>query len=572
MKRKTRIMLIILLGCAIVLFAFLLYVNQRGGPDYTEELARLLPADTPAYVSLRNLNALWTRIESMRFARELGSSGALSRLLLSSKQWQRLQQKKHRFERRTTLRLGDAFIKKWFGRHVVLALIPVPDTTQPGLLVLSKTQLGFEEKLAELVAQLYPGLKLRTESYRGSAINVYDAEKAQHAFSYVRFGRTVILSLRSNNTAYLKRVIDLKTSSTTTTLADDRKFQQAFAGMEKAEGLILYITPNPCMRLLEDLPSVTIQKHFPEQTLGSLTNMLERHDYWRVAFSVDHGFVGDFQFRYKATSHAPSRAAAGSMISASSALSFLPTNTLGFFQVQGSDLRKSLTEIAGYLDLFPSLTPEAWLGSIEAASSINPVRDLFPHLDNELTVALCNIQPGLLFPQFTAELFAKTTDIETVRQLLAHHAQQIRLGNQSFPLEQTRIEDHAIRSCQTPFGSIGYGSLESYLVVMLGTKILKENLSVRTAPQNNVTASSLYKQVRAHALQNPSCILYMNFEETANVLTRVADQSLQWKKKIQARVEKYRKHIEVLKYLKGLCITTSSSAISADLRLYIPAQ
>ena len=167
MKRKKKIMVIALLGVTVLLLAFLLYVNQRGGQDYTEELARLLPADTPAYISLRNLNTLWTRIESMQFAQELGASGALSRLLMSSKEWQRLQQKTHRFERRTTLRLGERFIKRWFGRHVVFALIAVPDAEQPGLLLLSKTRLGFEEKLAELVAQLYPGLKLRTERYRG---------------------------------------------------------------------------------------------------------------------------------------------------------------------------------------------------------------------------------------------------------------------------------------------------------------------------------------------------------------------------------------------------------------------
>ncbi len=572
MKRKKKIMVIALLGVTVVLLAFLLYVNQRGGQDYTEELARLLPADTPAYISLRNLNTLWTRIESMQFAQELGASGALSRLLLSSKEWQRLQQKTHRFERRTTLRLGERFIKRWFGRHVVFALISVPDAEQPGLLLLSKTHLGFEEKLAELVAQLYPGLKLRTERYRGSLINLYDAEKAKHAFSYLRFGRTVVLSLRSNNTAYLKHVIDLKVENSQNTLADSSKFQLAFAEMEKAEGLICYIIPQLCLRLLGALPSGTIQKHSTEQTLASLSKMLEHHEYWRVVFSVHNGFVGDFRFRYKATAQALSGASAASMIAKPSALSFLSIDTLGFFQVQGPDLRKSLTELAAFLELFPSITPEAWLSGVEAASGINPVRDIFPYMDNELTLALCNIQPGLLFPQFTAELFVKTSDTDTVRQLLAQRVQQIRLGEQSFPLEETHVENHTIRSCQTPFGPIGYGFLESYLVVMLGSKTLAENLAVRAAAQSNITANDLYKRVRKHALQNPSCILYVNFEEAANALRRVADKSLQWQQKIRAKVEKYHKPIEVLTYLKALCITTSSSPISADLRLYIPAE
>ncbi len=559
MKRKTRLVLSVLLVCSILLLAFLIYVNQRGGPDYTEELARLLPVDTPAYISLRNLNALWTRIESMQFARELGTSGALSRLLLSSKDWQRLQQKKHRFERRTTFRLGERFIKRWFGRHVVFALIPVPNTEQPGLLLLSKTHLGFEEKLAELVAQLYPGLKLRTEHYRGTLINLYDAEKAKHAFSYVRFGRTVVLSLRSNNTAYLKHVIDLKVENSRNTLSDSSKFQQAFAGMEKAEGLICYIIPQLCLRSLGAMPSGTIQNHSTEQTRASLAKMLERYEYWRVVFSVHNGFVGDFHFRYKPTAQAQSPASGDLTISELSALSFLPIDTLGFFQVQGPDLRKSLTEIAAFLELFPSITPEAWLSAIEAASGINPVRDIFPYMDNELTLALCNIQSGLLFPQFTAELFVKSSDTDTVRQLLAQRVQQIRLGEQSFPLEETHVENHTIRSCQTPFGPIGYGFLESYLVV-------------RAAAQSNITANDLYRQVRAHALQNPSCVLYVNFEEAANALRRVADKSLQWQQRIRAKVEKYHKLIEVFMYLKALCITTSSSPISTDLRIYIPAE
>ncbi len=572
MKRKTRLVLSVLLGCSILLLGFLIYVNRRGGPDYTEELARLLPADTPAYISLRNLKTLWERIESMQFARELGTSGALSRLLLSSEDWQRLQQKKHRFERRTTFRLGERFIKRWFGRHVVFALIPVPNTEQPGLLLLSKTQLGFEEKLAELVAQLYPGLKLRTEHYRGSLINLYDAEKAKHAFSYLRFGRTVVLSLRSNNTAYLKHVIDLKVENSQNTLADSKKFQQAFAGMEKAEGLICYIIPQLCLRSLGALPSVTIHKRFPEQTRASLAKMLEHHDYWRVVFSVHNGFVGDFHFRYKATAQALSGASAASMIAKPSALSFLPIDSLGFFQVQGPDLRKSLTELVAFLELFPSIIPEAWLGDVEVASSINPVRDLFPYMDNEMTLALCNIQPGLLFPQFTAELFVKTSDTDAVRQFLGQRVQQIRLGEQIFPLEETHVENHTIRSCQTPFGPIGYGFLESYLVVMLETKTLAKNLAVQASPHNNIMANNLYKQVRQHALQNPSCLLYVNFEEAGNALRRVADKSLQWRQKIRAKVEKYHKFIEVFMYLKALCITTSSSPISTDLRLYIPAE
>jgi hypothetical protein len=572
MKRKTKVVLIVVLGCVVVLLAFIVYVSQRGGPDYTEELARLLPADTPAYVSLRNLNALWTCIEAMQFARGLGASGALSRLLVSSKDWQSLQKKKQRFEQRTTVRLGEKFIKKWFGRHVVLALIEVPDTELPGLLLLSKTELGFEEKLAELVAQLYPGLKLRTEHYRNSLINVYDAEKAGHGFAYVRFGRTVVLSLRSNTSAYLKRVIDLKMADSTVTLADSTTFQKAFAGMEKAEGLVCYIIPQPFIRILSALPSVTIHKHLSKQAMASLSPMLEGYEYWRAAFSVHRGFVGDFKFHYKTASQTPPERLPGSIPSSKSALSFLPVNTLGLLKVQGPDLRGSLTELVACLALSPSKEADEQLKAIEDATGINPVRDLFPYLDNELTLALCDIQPGLLFPQFTAELFIKSSDVHAVRQITTQRAHEIHLGGQSFPLEETRIDNHTIYSCQTPFGPVGYTFLEPYLLVMVGTQILEKNLAVHSADQRNVTENSIYRQVRANALENPSCLLYVNFEETANALQRVADRSLQWQRKIRSKVQENYRRIDVLRHLKALCITTSTSPDSSDLRLYVPAQ
>ncbi len=200
-------MLIFAVGFFFSLFIFIMIV-RRGGKDYTADLANLLPRNTVVYIALNNLEALLDTISSAEYTERWYENGAIEDLLEDNEKWEEWQKKKKKYGFLIPYDNELDFVNRWMGKQVIAAIINVENITRPGIIIASKTRIGFEEKMASFVLEHYPELNLSKRKYRDKTIVVYEGEKRKRGFSYVLFGRTVVLSIRSPEPRYLEKIID----------------------------------------------------------------------------------------------------------------------------------------------------------------------------------------------------------------------------------------------------------------------------------------------------------------------------------------------------------------------------
>lgn len=275
----------------VLLFHFLLFatqfwLSQRAGPEYYGTPEKLLPPDTAAMATWLDLNRFLENANQLQALRKIRGDEDLAALLLTNSTWRTIQKEKDKVHYKLLTRMANDFVHKWLGREVTVALVPprsgapaastgpnAPDnpangadgaTTatapQSGLLVIARTDIGFEENLAELVLHYYPELSLETREYREHRIHRYNAEKSRRAFSYCRFGKTVVVSLRSADWSWIEGVVDRKIGESpdganTSTLAGAPEFQASAPRREIDDGLGVFLQPQRLIRALVAFPS-----------------------------------------------------------------------------------------------------------------------------------------------------------------------------------------------------------------------------------------------------------------------------------------------------------------------------
>ncbi|MBN1476147.1 hypothetical protein JXA47_05295 [Candidatus Sumerlaeota bacterium] len=194
------------LGIAALLFVA--WIQLRGGRTVDQPLVALLPADTPLAVQIHRLSDLLEAYDASPLAALIANDIEIGALLLSQDEFREWRDARAEAELETHLDLGRDFLIDWMGREVTLAFIPAAGEERLGLVVITQADLGFKERLAELVAQLYPGARLQTTDHRGTSITTYISGAPRDSLSFCRFGETVALSLRTDSTAYLRAIID----------------------------------------------------------------------------------------------------------------------------------------------------------------------------------------------------------------------------------------------------------------------------------------------------------------------------------------------------------------------------
>jgi hypothetical protein len=210
----------------------------------------------------RNFKTFLEQANQLEGIREMRQDEDLaSLLLLTGTPWAGLEKNKNQAQYRLLSAMARDFVNTWFGREVTLALL-APRSPQggSGLLVVARTDIGFEENLAELAAQLYPELSLEEHPYRGHKIYRYNARKTRNAFSYCRFGKTVVVSLRSDDFGWLEELVDRKIGRSADgtvrpTLAARKPFLSAAAWQPGGTGLQAFLAPKPFIQAMRFLPS-----------------------------------------------------------------------------------------------------------------------------------------------------------------------------------------------------------------------------------------------------------------------------------------------------------------------------
>lgn len=184
------------------------WLQLRGGKTVDRPLIALLPAETAVAVQIHQLEKLLEAYDRSPLARLIATDVQIGALLLSEEDLRKWREAHAEAELETHLNLGRDFLLRWAGREVTLALIPAASEPHPGLVVITQAELGFVDRLAELIAQLYPGAELETTEHLGTQITTWVGGAPRDSLSFCRFGETVALSLRTDSTAYLEAIID----------------------------------------------------------------------------------------------------------------------------------------------------------------------------------------------------------------------------------------------------------------------------------------------------------------------------------------------------------------------------
>lgn len=271
---------------AIVLIVFYLYVTFRGPRDYTGELARLLPARTSAFVALNDFEGIRRHVAQTRLYEQLNSSIDLASLLMTNEDWRNYQENRDSVEWRAKAALAREFLRRYFSRQVAVAMSRLDRCDDPALLVMARTDLGFAEKLGELCAQLYPELHLGTEDYRGIPLYAYEAPQSKRSFTYVRFGKTVVLSLRTNERDYLRRIIDWRLDAPTETLFETDDFQRARQSPARRQGLLAVARPGALFRDLTARPEFNLRDYLGKSKRAPLRNAISEFRCLEAAVTV----------------------------------------------------------------------------------------------------------------------------------------------------------------------------------------------------------------------------------------------------------------------------------------------
>ncbi|HNY26321.1 MAG TPA: DUF3352 domain-containing protein [Candidatus Sumerlaeota bacterium] len=253
-------------AAAVLLFLLAVlggWLKWRSGRNYYGEPETLLPPDTAVLATWRQLGQFIEHLNQLKALQQIQQDEDFLALLLADPDWRKLQNEKDKARYKFLKTAAHDFIQTWFGREFSLALLPPQTgkkgTESGGLIAIARTDLGFEENLAEFVAQCYPELSIEERRYRGHRLYRYNAEKSKRAFSYCRFGDTVVVSFRSADWGWLERVIDRKLAYVSTgssaNLAHTPIFSDYAAERKRQAGLDLFVSPQSLSQTIRSLPA-----------------------------------------------------------------------------------------------------------------------------------------------------------------------------------------------------------------------------------------------------------------------------------------------------------------------------
>ncbi|MCX8036931.1 MAG: hypothetical protein N3D11_07755 [Candidatus Sumerlaeia bacterium] len=576
-----RAWLIVLLVIAAVLAAFYAFVTLRGPGDFAGELAALLPARTSGFVMLKDFEGIRSAIEKTRLYDELANSMDLAALLMTREDWRKYQENKDSLEWKAKAALAREFLRRYFSREVVLALSKLDRCDEPALLIMARTELGFAEKLAELCSQLYPELLLSHEVYRGIPLYAYDAPKSRRAFTYVRFGQTVVISLRSNERDYLRRIIDYRLDRPAETFFSTADFQRAWRSPARLQGLLGVARPLACFKDLRARPEFTLRDRLSRPLETSFQNILNVFRFIEGAATVGQGRI-EFRFALRCEQAAMSFMPMSVADKPLALLDAVPTSAVAFVDLRFDRLDETL---ARFLNFDRALAGEA--GNKEALDAavarlnqqwgLDINGELAPAFGREAALVVHNVQLPMLF---VASLLLPTADPPRAEaamnkvaarqaESLAAQGAQIPASFRATPLFRPL---HA-----TPFGFLGTGWLaadpfgtlchlglgpESYLA-------MKEHFERRGEP---ITRNAVFRSLALPVGEPLDLAAFVNLEEVgrrAEGLLAVLSLTSQ---SVREQSAKYGKILAVLKLLRGAGMVMDHSADEVRLVVRVPTE
>ncbi len=348
----------IIKGCLVTAFVLLTglllfswWLGGLSGDTYEGKPEFILPSDTIAMGSYRDLSGTLDALEGLPAVVEMTGGKPLGGWLLTGPVWgddDKALENKGKFTA-----TADRFLRRYFGEELTVALVPaLKDGAHSALLMVVKAELGFEENLSELAVLYNPKFKFESEEYNGVQLRLYADKKLERSFSYCRLGNTVVLCLRSRSLDFLKSAVDRSQDPETEALGNESVFVESMRNVPDV-GLRFFARP---LRLPEGL------RTFPSE-MASSDSWAFWFDYFEQNLDGVVWLTGSSEVDGEITAHFRMPAIAqpdnqyDSFILRQQAN--LSSGTLLFLGVEHSELSVGLSDVFARLQQSPAYT-ERW--------------------------------------------------------------------------------------------------------------------------------------------------------------------------------------------------------------------
>lgn len=553
-RQRRRIAFALLAAVAVV---FYLYVTFHGPRDYTGELARLLPARTSAFIALNDFEGIRQRVAQTRLYEQLSTSIDLASLLMTNEDWRQYQENKDSLEWKAKAALAREFLRRYFSRQVVVTLSRLDGCDEPALLVMARTDLGFAEKLGELCAQLYPELHLATERYRGIPLYAYEAPQSRRSFTYVRFGKTVVLSLRTDERDYLRRIIDWRLDAPPQSLFETADFQRAWRSPARSQGLLGIARPDAFFRDLTARPEFNLRGYLNHPRRAPLRKAIGQFPFLETAITVAERIEIRLAARNSATtSSADAKAPNGTPLTL---LETIPSTCTAFAVFRFENLAETLARILNIHRAFSEdvADPKVLADAVEYLNTqwgIDVNRDLAPALGREAALVVHEVQLPMMV---SAGLLVRATDRtraeaavgRVIRTYAGNYADSQRAA--TLPREFRDAPDfHPLYP--TPLGLLGVGWLGDFC--LWGTNpnsylAMKRMLENRGEP---IARNAVFQSLGLPVGEPADALAFVNLEEVGRRAEGLLAVMALFNRNVREKSVLYGKIIAVMRLLRGV--------------------
>lgn len=532
-------------------------MNFRGPRDYTGQLARLLPARTSAFVALNDFDGIRKRIGETRLYDQLANSLDLAALLMTNEDWRKYQENKDSVEWKAKAAFAREFLRRYFSREVVVALARLDRCDEPSLLVMARTDLGFAEKLGELCAQLYPELHLGIENYRGIPLFAYEAPRSKRSFTYVRFGKTVVLSLRSNERDYLRRIIDYRLDSPAATLFETGDFQRAWQSPARHQGLLAVASPPALLADLMVRSEISLRDFLEKRKNRWISEMVRGFRFLEGAITVGERIQIRFvAYPERTTSSVALTPAPGKPLSL---LAAVPANCMAAVVFRFDDLAETLAKTfnidrAFRGDAGDSKALAAAVEHLNAQWGADVIRGLTRALGHESAVVVHDARLPMIFEAsmlFPVEDRARARDaagrmIKKYADLYGDpaHAREVPQVFQKTPEVQPLYP--------LPVGFLGVGWLNDRFILCLSPDsylAMKQMVEKTGTP---ITGNAVFQSLDLPVGEPLDAVGFINLEEVGRRAEGLIAVLSLLSKEARERSAMYGKIVAVLKLLRGV--------------------
>ncbi|MCX7013688.1 MAG: hypothetical protein NTW86_14230 [Candidatus Sumerlaeota bacterium] len=612
--RRTVIGVLILLAIAVGAGGYA-FLRWRGShPASPQDLTALLPADTAVCLSLRGLNEIWDRFETLKVCAQLRDQVDWDALLLSQKEWSERQANRGEISGEVESALLRTFVRRWFGRNAVAAMFPIRGQSDPAFVVLADANVGFEENLAELVAKIHPGLTLEKARYRGVSLSRFLGDKPTKGLACCRFGGAIALSLRSDSPAPLEVLADRWADRATP------RFAVAFSGLDSPQGFAAYMDAPRTFAtlalwehlkldkarrrgnfeflrsLLEPMGRATATIQLSESPLG-LSAQLQLGEQDEARENSEKGAKGGKGERGVKTENnekEPSRPSTPSISSTPSNSSTPSSPSTPRLLLPRLSPPRTLLCLDGRSDRMGDLVrrwtfgfpegseirgeAEKWGQKVRDWFGVELEKDLIPLLQGEFGLAWTGLQPGLAFPMFHGVLVGQVSDPKAAADLLerafAHYDRLRQSGSLLLPLERREggPDGRPLYVLASPIpGPVEVGVVGDILAIGLqdGSLAALAEALASQRPDAGLGQSPEFVSVGFDSRASYAFLGFANFTQAVQSVDDVAKRSLLWGGKIRESLRGWQDILQALSLARAVRV---SSTDGARVEIFIPLQ